>query len=268
MVSVPPVSRLLDLSGRVAIVTGASGGIGGGIARRLAEAGAYVVCHYHDNRGAAESVVETIRSEGGRATALHGDVSTSKGVAEITIRTQKIATEEVDKPAAEILVNNAARQPVQMLADIAEGDWNAMFSTNVTGPFLLIQAFAERLRQVGAPGAVINIASIEAHHPASGHGHYAASKAALAMLTRAAALEYGSAGIRVNAVSPGLVHRDGLEKAWPEGVGRWQAAAPLGRLGRPDDIADAVLFLASDAARWITGVELTVDGGVSVRPTW
>src|SRR5690606_36155091 len=119
-----------------------------------------------------------------------------------------------------------------------------------------------------AGGAVVNIASIEGRQPAPGHAHYAASKAALLMFTKAAALELGSLGIRVNAVSPGLVHREGIEEAWPEGVERWQSAAPLKRLGQPADIADAALFLASDAARWITGAELVVDGGVSTRPTW
>jgi 3-oxoacyl-[acyl-carrier protein] reductase len=88
------------------------------------------------------------------------------------------------------------------------------------------------------------------------------------MLTKAAALELGGAGIRVNSVSPGLIHRDGLDEAWPEGVQRWSNAAPLTRLGLPEDIGDAVLFLLSDAARWITGADLVVDGGVSAHPTW
>lgn len=88
------------------------------------------------------------------------------------------------------------------------------------------------------------------------------------MFTKAAALEFGGQGLRVNSISPGLIHRDGIEQGWPEGVARWKAAAALTRLGRPDDIADAALFLASDAARWITGADLVVDGGVSARPTW
>jgi NAD(P)-dependent dehydrogenase (short-subunit alcohol dehydrogenase family) len=115
---------------------------------------------------------------------------------------------------------------------------------------------------------VVNIASIEALQPATGHSHYATSKAALLMLTRAAALELGPLGIRVNAISPGLIGREGIETGWPEGVASWRAAAPLGRLGTPDDIADAALFLASDAARWITGANLVVDGGVSSNSTW
>ncbi|MEZ5263079.1 MAG: SDR family oxidoreductase [Acidimicrobiales bacterium] len=116
--------------------------------------------------------------------------------------------------------------------------------------------------------AVVAISSIEGLQPAPEHGVYAASKAALAMWVRAAAGEYGRHGIRVNAVSPGLVGRPGLGDAWPEGVARWHAAAPLARLGTPADIGRAVAFLASDLAAWITGANLVVDGGVLCRPTW
>lgn len=263
-----PVSALLDLSDRVAVVTGASGGIGAGIARRLAEAGAMVICHYNGNRAAVETTADAIGAAGGKATAVQADIATPGGVHALLTQACAIAEKEAGKPCPQILVNNAARQPLQMLADMAEADWSSMLATNVTGPFLLVQALAGRLRAAALPGAIVNIASIEAHHPAAGHGHYATSKAALLMFTKAAALEYGASGIRVNAVSPGLIHRDGLEQAWPEGVGRWRAAAPLKRLGRSDDIADAVLFLASEAARWITGADLVVDGGVSARPTW
>jgi NAD(P)-dependent dehydrogenase (short-subunit alcohol dehydrogenase family) len=111
-------------------------------------------------------------------------------------------------------------------------------------------------------GAIVNITSIEAENPAPGHSHYNAAKAGVLMHTRAAAGELARHGIRVNAVAPGLLWRDGIEQAWPEGVARWQAAAPLRRLGTAEDVADACLFLASPAARWITGASLTVDGGV------
>jgi len=120
----------------------------------------------------------------------------------------------------------------------------------------------------GSGGAIVNIASIEGHSPAAGHGHYATSKAGQLMFTKAAALEYGRQGIRVNSVSPGLIDTGGLAEAWPPGVARWTAAAPLERLGQPEDVADAVLFLASPASRWITGADLLVDGGVSTHPTW
>lgn len=258
----PPVANLLDLSGRTAIVTGASGGIGAGIARRLGEAGANVVCHYNAKKDAADKVAAAIKDAGGKAVAIQSDVSTCAGAA-------KLISEAITAfGGVDILINNAGLQPAKPLGDISEGEWNEMMAANVAGPFLLVKAMAEHMRQAGKAGSVVNIASIEGHNPAPWHGHYATSKAALLMLTKAAALEFGEIGLRVNAVCPGLIHRDGIEEAWPEGVDRWQAAAALKRLGRPDDIADACLFLASDAARWITGADLVVDGGVMARPTW
>ncbi len=258
----PPVSGLLDLSGRTAIVTGASGGIGAGIARRFAEAGANVVCHYNSNREAAEQVVAAIGQAGGKAVAMQADISGEAGAAKL------VADAAARFGGLDILINNAGQQPVKALAEVSEAEWNAMMAANAAGPFLLVRAMVAALREAGRGGSVVNIASIEGHHPAPWHGHYATSKAALLMFTKAAALEFGEFGIRVNAVCPGLIHRDGIEEGWPEGVARWQAAAPLKRLGRPEDIADACLFLASDAARWITGADLVVDGGVLTRPTW
>jgi NAD(P)-dependent dehydrogenase (short-subunit alcohol dehydrogenase family) len=117
-------------------------------------------------------------------------------------------------------------------------------------------------------GAIVNIASIEGSDPAAGHAHYSASKSGMLMFTRSAALEYGAFGIRVNAVSPGLIHREGLESEWPDGVSRWTAKAPLERLGTDMDVADAVLFLLSPAARWISGTNLLVDGGMSTVSRW
>jgi NAD(P)-dependent dehydrogenase (short-subunit alcohol dehydrogenase family) len=258
----PPVSRLLDLSGRTAIVTGASGGIGGGIARRLAEAGASVVCHYSENRDGAERCAAAIEDAGGTALALAADLSSETAADELlSAAVQRFG-------GVHALVNNAGWQPVEALMDISATNWSRMMAVNAGGPFLLTRAFAAHARESGSGGAVVNIASIEGHSPAPGHSHYAASKAALLMFTKAAALELGTFGIRVNSISPGLIHRDGIEEGWPDGVGRWKQAAPLARLGQPQDIADAALFLVSDAARWITGADLVVDGGVSARPTW
>lgn len=262
-ITIPPVAKLLDLSGRTAIVTGASGGIGSGIARRFAEAGANVVCHYQSNAAAAEAVVASIARTGGKAVASQADISTSAGV-------EALVTHAVSHfGGLDAVVNNAGHQPVEALIDVSEASFARMMAINAGGPFLLTRALAEHVRASGSGGgAVVNIASIEGHQPAPGHSHYATSKAALLMFTKAAALELGALGIRVNAVSPGLIHRDGIEEGWPEGVGRWNAAAPMARLGRPEDIADAALFLVSDAARWITGADLVVDGGVSARSTW
>jgi 3-oxoacyl-[acyl-carrier protein] reductase len=120
----------------------------------------------------------------------------------------------------------------------------------------------------GHGGAIVNIASIEGLYPALTHGHYATTKAGLIMFTRALALEFGRHGIRANAVSPGVIRRDGIEEGWPEGVKRWMDAVPLGRMGEDEDVADAVLFLASPASRFITGANLVVDGGITARPAF
>lgn len=258
----PSVPRLLDLSGRTAIITGASGGIGAGIARRFGEAGANVVCHYHRNRDAADRIAGDVRSRGGKAKAAHADIASSADIDAL------IAEARSEFGSVDILVNNAGIQPVQVFTGLSETDWTEMMAANVAGPFLLVRAVADELRREGKGGAIVNIASIEGHNPAPGHGHYATSKAALLMFTKAAAMELGQYRIRVNSISPGLIHRDGIEQGWPEGVARWKAAAALTRLGEPEDIADAALFLASDAARWITGADLVVDGGVMARPTW
>ena len=246
-----PVTGLLDLSGQTVLVTGASGNIGQGIAERLAEAGAALVVHYHRNESAAQELAERL----GGASVVQADLADVQAVDELIGQT---------KPT--MLVNNAAAQDVKDLGDIGYEEWRAMMAANLDGAFLVMQRAAHAWSGTG--GAIVNIASIEALDPAVGHAHYATSKAGLLMLSRAAALEFGAAGIRVNCVSPGLINRDGLAEEWPDGVARWHDRAPLGRLGTPKDVADAVLFLLSPAARWISGTNLVVDGGMSAQSKW
>jgi NAD(P)-dependent dehydrogenase (short-subunit alcohol dehydrogenase family) len=156
---------------------------------------------------------------------------------------------------------------------MSDEEWDAMIDANLRSVFLCTQIAARQM--VNQPkidqdlaGAIINIASIEGENPAPMHSHYNAAKGGVLMYTRASAFELGAQGIRVNAVSPGLIWTEGIEKSWPDGVDRWHEAAPLERLGMPDDVADACLFLASPAARWITGANLRVDGGVMTRPSF
>ena len=262
MIDTPSVPQLLDLSGKVAVVTGAGAGIGRGIARRLAEAGAAIGVHFRGGREDAAMLVADIERDGGRALAVHADL-TEAGAVDAAVKAVQDALGPID-----ILVNNAARQTHCGLAEMNFEEWRGMMEANLDGVFRVTRAVADRMIARGAGGAIVNIASIEGLFPAAGHGHYSVSKAGLLMFTRAAALEFGRHGIRVNAVSPGVIRRDGIEEAWPEGVARWMKAVPLSRMGEPEDVADAVLFLASDASRWITGANIVVDGGVTARPTF
>ena len=245
------VYHLLSLAGETVLVTGASGNLGQGIARRLAEAGARVVIHYHRDAASASSLA----AELGVDEPLQADLGDEQAVTELL---------KAARPT--MVVNNAAAQPVHALADMSFEDWRAVLAANLDGAFLVTRKAAEAWQESG--GAIVNIASIEGFDPAMGHAHYATSKSGLLMFTRAAALEFGAAKIRVNAVSPGLIDRDGLGDDWPEGVERWLDRAPLGRLGTPQDVADAVLFLLSPAARWISGANLVVDGGMSAQNRW
>ncbi|MGH3718707.1 MAG: SDR family NAD(P)-dependent oxidoreductase [Pseudonocardiaceae bacterium] len=251
----------MDLSGTVAVVTGASGTLGGGIARAFAAAGAAVVVHYRNGVERAASVVGDIIAEGGQAVCAQCDVTDPGGCAGL------MATAVEAFGRLDTVVANAGVQPVAELETMSLPQWRAVVDTNLTGSFATVHAAASVMGERGG-GAVILIGSIEGAQPAWAHAHYCASKAAVIHFARAAALEYGRYGIRVNSVSPGLIWRDGLDLDWPDGVARFRRAAPLGRLGRPADVGNACVFLASSMAEWITGQDLVVDGGVSARPTW
>lgn len=255
----PPINppthhRLLDIGGKTALVTGASQGIGAAIARRFAEAGASVAVHYRRNEQAAEDLVRAISEGGGSAAAFAAELSDAAAV-DALIADVRSALGRID-----IAVNNAGSFPNRPLLDMSADEWREMYRSNVETAFLCLQAEAREMRAAG--GAIVNIGSIAAESPGPDHAHYNSAKAAVVMLTRSAAQELGRYNIRVNAVSPGLVARPGIEQRWPDGVARWLAKAPLARLGTPADVADACLFLASPAARWITGHNLVVDGGV------
>ncbi|MFH8684604.1 SDR family NAD(P)-dependent oxidoreductase [Streptomyces lydicus] len=257
----PDAPALPDLTGQVVLVTGAAGGIGRGVALRFAAAGAAVVVHHRTGAEAARAVVARIEEGGGSALALRADLAVEEECHRLVAEAARW------RGRLTALVNNAGVQPTQELAGMSLADWRAVADVNVHSVFACTQAAAEVMRDTGG-GSVTHVASIEADRPAPLHAHYCASKAAVVMHARSAALEYGAWGIRVNSVSPGLIGRPGLAEDWPEGVRRWQAAVPTGRLGRPEDVGNACVFLASPMASWITGHDLVVDGGVSARPTW
>ncbi|GAA2024731.1 SDR family oxidoreductase [Catenulispora yoronensis] len=254
-----PRRSLPDLTGTVALITGASGTIGGGVVLRFAAAGASVALHYGRHPDAAEALAGRILADGGQATVFGADLTDESACRAL------VAEATGWRGRLDVLVNNAGIQPVRPLDDLTAQAWREVMDANLTSAVSCTRAAAE----VMEPGSsVVHIASIEGTQPVVGHAHYSASKAALIMFARSAALEYGPRGIRVNTVSPGLIQRADLDRAWPEGVARWHAAAPLHRLGSPDDVGNACVFLASPLAAWITGHDLVVDGGVSARPTW
>jgi NAD(P)-dependent dehydrogenase (short-subunit alcohol dehydrogenase family) len=253
---VPPPKELLDLSGRNVLVTGAGAGIGTGIARRFAAAGASLALNYRQSAEGARSLASEIEAGGGRAVALQADV-TRRDEVEALVEAARDALGDLD-----VLVNNAGLYPLHPLLEMDDAAWDTVLDSNLRATFLCTQAVARHMRAAGRGGAIVNVGSIEATNPAPAHSHYDAAKGGVLMHTRAAAAELGPLGIRVNAVSPGLIWREGLDAAWPEGVERYARAAPLGRLGQYDDVGDACLFLASPLARWVTGSEMVVDGGV------
>jgi NAD(P)-dependent dehydrogenase (short-subunit alcohol dehydrogenase family) len=246
----------LDFNEKVVLVTGGGSGLGRGLCSRFAQAGAMAAVHYRSSRAGAQAVVEQIETAGGQAAAFQADVTAEDQV-------QKLIAAVVGHfGRLDVLVNNAGIYPLHGILEMSASDWDTVVEANLRSAFLCTQAASRQMIAQGGGGAVVNLASIEAENPAPMHSHYDAAKAGVVMFTKAAASELGKHNIRVNAVSPGLIWREGLDEDWPEGVTGYKQAAPLGRLGLPDDVADACLFLASPAARWITGANLVVDGGV------
>ncbi|NMR19248.1 SDR family NAD(P)-dependent oxidoreductase [Cellulomonas fimi] len=254
-------TALPDLRGTVAVITGAGGGIGAGIARQFSAAGAAVVLHYLTSKDQSAALAAELVAAGAEALTVRADITDP----EQCVALMQAAVDAYGRLDA--LVNNSGVQPNEPLEDMTVEQWRAVVDTNVTGTFAATQAAVAVMRHSGG-GSVTHIASIEGSHPARAHAHYCASKAAIIMHARTAALEYGAWGIRVNTVSPGLIDREGLAAAWPDGVQRWLANAPLGRMGASTDIGNACVFLASPMAAWITGHDLVVDGGMGASPTW
>ncbi|GAA4880887.1 SDR family NAD(P)-dependent oxidoreductase [Kitasatospora terrestris] len=250
---------LPGIAGKVVLVLGAGGGIGSAVAERFAAAGAEVVLHAHRSTTATDAAADRIAAAGGAALPVAADLTDPSAGDRV------VGAATAWRGRLDVLVNAAGVQPVAPLVELTDEDWHAVLDTDL-GAAVRCTAAAARVMQPGS--SVVHIASIEGSQPAAGHAHYCAAKAALIMFARSAALELGPRGLRVNTVSPGLISRPGLAGSWPEGVRRWRAAAPLGRLGTPGDVADACLFLASPFASWITGHDLVVDGGVSSHPTW
>ncbi len=246
-----------SLSGKVALVTGGSSGIGKGTALELAKAGADVAVNYYDDEAGAQAVAEEITALGKRAVAVGCDVSKRDQVEAMFRQVMEIFGK------LDILVNNAGIQTWQSLLELAEADWDRVLATNLKGSFLCTQQ-AGRLMKGG--GAIINIGSGCNKLPFRNLVDYTASKGGLEMFTKVSAVELGQYRIRVNCVAPGAIEVERTKKELPDYAGMWSKVTPLGRIGTPRDIGLAVVFLVSDAAEFITGQTIWVDGGLYTQP--
>ncbi len=244
------------LDGKVAVVTGASKGIGAAIAAALAREGAAVVVNYASSRAGAEAVVEAIASAGGRAVAVKGDVS------KVAEARALIAAAVEAFGRLDILVNNSGVYDFAPIGEVSEEHYRRIFDVNVLGLLLVSQAAAEHL---GEGGRIVNISSVVTSLFPPNSAVYTGSKGAVDAITGVLAKELAPRGIRVNAVRPGFVVTEGTQAAGFAGSEMEAgvvAQTPLGRAGRPDDIADLVAFLASDDARWLTGEVIASSGGL------
>jgi 3-oxoacyl-[acyl-carrier protein] reductase len=244
------------LTGKVAVVTGASKGIGAAIAKQLADEGAAVVVNYATSKQGADRVVAEITGKGGRAVAVQADVAKPADIERLFAQAKK-AFGRVD-----VLVNNAGIFEFAPLEEVTPEHFHKQFDLNVLG---LVLASQEAARQFGTGGgSIINISSVVATSAPPNASVYSATKAAVDAVTRSLAKELGPRHIRVNAINPGLVETEGAQAGgFSSGDFRKQieAQTPLGRIGQPQDIAPAAVFLASDDSRWITGETLHIAGG-------
>lgn len=247
----------MKLKGKVALVTGASKGIGVAIAKKLASEGAAVIVNYASDKTGADKTVNDIETNGGRAIPVQGSVANADDVARMFAEAST-AFGKID-----ILVNNAGVYGFQALEDITIDEYQRQFGINVLGPILTTK---EALKYFPAEGgSVINISSVISESPSPGTAVYSSTKGAVDTLTRQLAAELAAKNIRVNTVSPGLTATEGGDTAGIRGSELEQsivANTPLGRVGQPEDIAGAVAFLASNDAGWITGERINAAGGL------
>jgi 3-oxoacyl-[acyl-carrier protein] reductase len=255
---------MTTLQNKTALVTGASRGIGRATAAALAEAGAHVLVHYGRSTQEAESLVAEIQTKGGRATAISGDLETPDGASLLADKVRSVVGDRLD-----VLVLNAGISKSARIADYTVEDFNSLFATNVRGPFFLVQ---QLLPVLGEGSSIVAISSAVVRTVVGKSGlenpsilAYASTKGALETLVKNWSAILGPSGIRVNAVAPGIIDTD-ISNFTKTEAGREAALGmqALKRIGKPEDVADVVAFVASDAARWITGASIPVDGGTKL----
>jgi NAD(P)-dependent dehydrogenase (short-subunit alcohol dehydrogenase family) len=243
----------IDFTGKTALVTGSTSGIGRATAQKLAAAGAHVIISGRD-RARGDATVAAIRAAGGTADFVTAELGDVASIGQLAARALEIGGGRV-----EILVNNAGLFPFGPTADVTADEIDTVNAVNVRAPFLLVGALAPLMVANGA-GAIVNVSTMVANFGMPGMALYGSTKAALQLLTKAWAAEFGPHGVRVNAVSPGPTRTEGTE-GMGDGLDQLAATTPAGRPGAADDIADAIVFLVSDAAQHIHGAILPVDGG-------
>ncbi|WP_273784695.1 SDR family NAD(P)-dependent oxidoreductase [Brucella intermedia] len=249
--------------GEFAVVTGGSTGIGRHLVSAFAEAGYTVAFSYRHDDEAAQSLVEAIEEAGGQALGLGCDVGRR-------VEVESFFDEVCDwfGDAPDVLVNNAGIQTWAPLLELSEEGWDDVIRTNLKGCFLNTQAAAKRMVEADKDGAIVNIGSGCNKLAFPKLVSYTASKGGIEQFTKASAVELGPHGIRVNCVAPGAILNERTAEEQPDYAGTWARITPLRRVGTPDDISGPVLFLASDAARFVTGQTIWVDGGVFSQANW
>ncbi|NMZ80608.1 glucose 1-dehydrogenase [Pseudomonas mandelii] len=254
----------ISLDQQVALITGASSGIGAGAAKALAAAGATVVINYHSQAEPAEELARQINAEGGRAIAIGADVSKEEDVERLFAQTLEAFG------SLDILVANSGMQKDAKAVDMPLADWNQVIGVNLTGQFLCARAALRIFNRQGiregvsrAAGKIIHMSSVHQRIPWAGHVNYAASKGGVDMLMQTLAQEVSHQRIRINGIAPGAIRTDINRDANEEQLLK---LIPYGRVGEVEDIANAVVFLASDASDYIVGTTLFIDGGMSLYP--
>jgi 3-oxoacyl-[acyl-carrier protein] reductase len=244
------------LTGKVAVVTGASKGIGASIAKHLAAEGAAVVVNYASSKTGANQVVSEITANGGKAVAVQADVANKADIDRLFAETKKTYGQ------VDVLVNNAGIYEFSPIEGVTQESFHKQFNVNVLGLVLTTQEALKHFTSKG--GSIVNISSVVSTLGVSGGAVYSGTKGAVDAITRSLAKELGPRGIRVNAINPGMVETEGYQSAGIAESGmrkEVEAQTPLGRIGQPQDIATAAVFLASSDSAWLTGETLTISGG-------
>lgn len=251
-----------DLEGKVALVTGGSRGIGREISKTLAEKGALVAVHYGSNSNAAAGVVRDIEQAGGKAFAVQADLAKAGAPKALFAALDKELKDRTGSAKLDILVNNAGIAPFQSFAETKEADFDRLIAVNLRAPFFLAQEAASRMND---GGRIVNLSTVAVRLPFGAVAAYSVSKGGVDVLTRVLAAEFGERNITVNAVAPGAIQTDMAEFLnEPEGVELAKSKQALKRVGQPEEIAEAVGFLASPSGRWVTGQVVEVSGGTVV----